>query len=80
MTTVWILLQKSANLNSPEKHPEGTALHAAALNSYEEIVKLLLDKGASVNAECKEFGAPLQAAASHEDEEVALDVNKVVAT
>ncbi|KFX94958.1 hypothetical protein O988_06065 [Pseudogymnoascus sp. VKM F-3808] len=78
LTVVKLLLQKGANPNSLGKHPEGTALHAAALNGHEETVKLLLDNGASINAECENIGTPLQAAASHEDEEVALTLTKLL--
>lgn len=38
------------------------ALQAASLKGYQEIVKLLSDKGAYVNAQSGEFGNTLQAA------------------
>ncbi|XP_035760357.1 protein phosphatase 1 regulatory inhibitor subunit 16B-like [Neolamprologus brichardi] len=41
-----------------------TALHQCCIDNYEEMVKLLLDRGASVNAQDNELWTPLHAAAT----------------
>ena len=48
----------------------GYALYAAACKGEVEVIRLLLDKGASVNVQNEEFGIALQAAASHGEVEV----------
>ncbi|OQE13833.1 hypothetical protein PENFLA_c043G02908 [Penicillium flavigenum] len=49
----------------------GNALQAASWRGYKEIVKLLLDNGADVNAQGGEYGNALQAASSIGHEEIA---------
>lgn len=39
----------------------GNALQAASYGGYEEIVQMLLDRGADVNAQGGKFGSALQA-------------------
>uniref|UniRef100_A0A671XR08 Protein phosphatase 1 regulatory subunit 16A n=1 Tax=Sparus aurata TaxID=8175 RepID=A0A671XR08_SPAAU len=41
-----------------------TALHQCCIDNYEEMVKILLDRGASVNAQDNELWTPLHAAAT----------------
>ncbi|KAG7493522.1 phosphatase 1 regulatory inhibitor subunit 16B [Solea senegalensis] len=41
-----------------------TALHQCCIDNYEEMVKILLDQGASVNAQDNELWTPLHAAAT----------------
>ncbi|UKZ92911.1 uncharacterized protein TrAFT101_007843 [Trichoderma asperellum] len=75
---VWGLLDEGANINgegSMVKAAEHArrkiyddreycfALQAAALGGHLEIVKLLINKGAEINAICKECGSALHAAA-----------------
>jgi hypothetical protein len=80
---VELLLDKDADVNVQDERIEllvhnggnieerrwGTALQAASFKGNEKLVKLLLDKGADVNAEGGYFGTALQAAScrSHEN-------------
>ncbi|KAF2788984.1 hypothetical protein K505DRAFT_254314, partial [Melanomma pulvis-pyrius CBS 109.77] len=54
----------------------GNALQAASAGGYKEIVIVLLDKGANVNAQGGEYGNALQAAERHHKEIVKLLQNK----
>jgi ankyrin repeat protein len=48
----------------------GNALQAASARGHEQVVKLLLDKGADLNAQGGEYGNALQAAAARGHEQV----------
>ncbi|KPK63612.1 hypothetical protein AMJ83_06195 [candidate division WOR_3 bacterium SM23_42] len=45
------LLSQNAQLNIKENHWGRTELHTAAINGYDDIVELLVNKGADVNAQ-----------------------------
>ena len=48
----------------------GTTLHAASLEGHQEVVKILLDKGADVNTQGGFYGDALQAASKGGHQEV----------
>jgi ankyrin repeat protein len=48
----------------------GNALQAASAKGYRQVVKMLLDKGADVNAQDGEYGNALQAALAFGHEQV----------
>jgi hypothetical protein len=50
-------------LIGPHGTKYGTALHAAVLRGLTDLIRILLERGAAVNAKCGKFGTVLQAAA-----------------
>jgi ankyrin repeat protein len=48
----------------------GNALYAALEEGYKQVVKMLLNKGADVNAQGREYGNVLQAALSRGHKQV----------
>ncbi|PKU33374.1 protein phosphatase 1 regulatory inhibitor subunit 16b isoform x2 [Limosa lapponica baueri] len=64
MTSTMCYLLKS-NISPDLCNEDGlTALHQCCIDNYEEIVKLLLNHGANVNAKDNELWTPLHAAAT----------------
>jgi len=49
-------LEKGANVNAGDKYDGSTALMDAAGSGHQEVVRVLLDNGANVNAK-REYGA-----------------------
>jgi hypothetical protein len=64
------LINKGHNLNTVEEPSGDTYLHVAARKGYLEIVELLLEKGAAINAQNRFGATPLMAAAANERKEV----------
>lgn len=54
-----LLLKKGTEVNSLVG---GGTLQSASYRGHEKIVQLLLEKGANVNAQGRQYGNPLQAA------------------
>jgi ankyrin repeat protein len=50
----------------------GNALEAASIGGHEAIAKLLIEKGADVNAQGEEYGNALQAASNGGHEAIAM--------
>ncbi|SLM38546.1 vegetative incompatibility protein het-e-1 [Lasallia pustulata] len=48
----------------------GNALQAASLTDHDQVVQMLLDKGADVNAQGGMYGNALQAASSRDHDQV----------
>ena len=63
------LLNEGADINAAG--PFGTALHWAALNGHSNVVKVLAERGADLNAVSKSLGTPLHAAARRDHANVA---------
>lgn len=55
-------MKKARTLHNAEDDDYGNPLYGAALAGHEQIVKLLLDQGADVNAQGREYGSALLAA------------------
>jgi len=71
-TLVAIRDKKPKNINEKDrKNYEGTVLHKAAEKGFVEIAKLLIKKGAKVDAQDKYAHTPLHVAAQHGQYEVA---------
>lgn len=64
-----MLLDKGADVNAPGIY--GSALQAAAGGGDRQIVWLLLDNGANVNAQGGKYGSALQAARQGVSDEIA---------
>ncbi|KAJ6537649.1 ankyrin repeat-containing domain protein [Mycena capillaripes] len=62
---VRMLISKGADTNAPEGHIIGTALQAAAANAHIEVIRILLENAADVNAQGGCYGTALQAASLH---------------
>ncbi len=60
-----LLLLEGANPNAKHGGDMSTCLHEAALNWHTEIVKLLLDNGADIDAEDRKLETPLFKASEH---------------
>ena len=60
------LLAEGANINSTTDYYSETPLHFAAENSQTEVVELLIDKGADLNAKAKWERTPLHGAVKQE--------------
>ncbi len=76
ISTVYDLLEQSADVNVKDEH-DNTALMAAARSGNIEIVKLLIDKGADVNAINKYDETALISALKYRKAETArLIINK----
>jgi ankyrin repeat protein len=54
------LIENGADVNA--KWRDGNALHAASINGHQEIVQLLLNEGANIDASGERYGTALQAA------------------
>ena len=59
LKTVKSLIKKGADANTIDSTSESTILHIASYKGYTEIAKLLIDKGANVNAEAYGYTTPL---------------------
>lgn len=68
--TLTFLLDHGVDVNFQDEQYGASALHAAAQGGREEIVKLLLKRGADVNLKSKEGNTPLMAAAYNHHESV----------
>ena len=62
------LLDDGADINEADKF--GSALHWAAMNGHTEVVNILADRGANLEAKSEFLGAPLHAAASRNNLDV----------
>lgn len=79
-----MLYLRSRDVNLDWSDNDGlTALHHACLSGFEDVVKILLDAGADVNAQSLDLGTPLCLAALRGRENVTrllldyhADVNK----
>jgi hypothetical protein len=68
--TLNFLLDHGVDVNFQDEQYGASALHAAAQGGREEIVKILLKRGADVNLKSKEGNTPLMAAAFNHHESV----------
>jgi uncharacterized protein len=57
-----VLLDAGADVNAREERNGRTALHAAAAQGYNEIVKLLVERGAEIDARDSDGATPIDAA------------------
>ena len=62
----WNLLERSVCSN----REYGNALQAAASEGHETLLKLLLDRGAELNARFRSYGNALQVVANKDNKEV----------
>jgi ankyrin repeat protein len=69
MSPVETLLDRGANINASTPDRYFTALHLAAYNCYEEVVKSLVRRGANVLAEDSEGLTPLDVALKQREED-----------
>ena len=67
---VQVLLEEGADPNAQGGRYENAALQAASAEGHEQIVKLLLDNGANVDAQCGSYGSALQAASAKGHEQI----------
>jgi hypothetical protein len=68
--TLNFLLDHGVDVNFQDEQYGASALHAAAQGGREEIIKILLERGAEVNLKSKEGNTPLMAAAFNHNEGV----------
>ncbi|KAJ8669924.1 hypothetical protein QAD02_001183 [Eretmocerus hayati] len=64
---VQLLIDSGAPVNLKTPYPVHTPLHLAVISRSPEMVKILLDKGANISAECYEGDTPLTMAARMEN-------------
>lgn len=73
-----VLLDNNAVLNHHTKHKRHTALHAAAMRGHQDMVKLLISRGANVFATDVDGNRPIHLALDEETKEVLEEAEEEV--